>query len=84
NAAQIAAYQAHVGTVPFEIIAGIPCQVGGAARSTAPLELITEYPDETISGPAFRLGHECQFRTAVAAAEIFAAMKVDAVAAPQS
>lgn len=74
NAGQIAAYRAHVGEVPFEIIAGIPCQVGGPTRATAPIELITEYPDETISGPAFRLGHECQFRAAVAAAEIYAEM----------
>jgi hypothetical protein len=78
NARQIAAYRAHVGEVPFEIVAGIPCSVGGAARATAPIELITEYPDETIAGPAFRLGHECQFRTAIAAAEIFAAMRVAA------
>lgn len=78
NAAQIAAYRAHVGEVPFAIIAGIPCSVGGPARATAPIELITEYPDETIAGPAFRLGHECQYRTAVAAAEIFAAMRAEA------
>lgn len=74
NAAQMAAYRAHVGEIPFEVIAGIPCQLGGPARSTAPLELITEFPDETIGGAAFRLGHECQTRAAVAAAEIFAAM----------
>ena len=78
NAAQIAAYRAHVGEIPFEIIAGIPCSVGGPARATAPIELITEYPDETIAGPAFRLGHESQYRAAIAAAEIFAAMRAEA------
>lgn len=72
NAAQLAAYRAHVGEVPFEVIAGIPCQLGGPTRATAPLELITEFPDETIAGPAFRLGHECQTHAALAAAEIFA------------
>lgn len=74
NAGQIAAYRAHVGEVPFEIVAGIPCQVGGPTRATAPIELITEYPDESIDGPAYRLGHESQFRAAVAATEIFAEM----------
>jgi hypothetical protein len=74
NATQIAAYRAHVGELPFEVIAGIPCQIGGATRATLPLELITEYPDETIGGPAFRLGHVCQMRAAIAAAEILAEM----------
>jgi hypothetical protein len=74
NARQMAAYRAHVGRMPFEVIADIPCQIGGAVRATAPIELITEYPDETISGAAFRLAHECQFRAAVAGAEIFAEM----------
>lgn len=80
NAAQMAAYQAHVGRIPFDVIAGIPCQIGGPARATAPVELITEYPDETIAGEAFRLGHECQFRAAVAAVETFAAMIAEAPA----
>jgi hypothetical protein len=74
NARQMAAYQAHVGRIPFAVIAGIPCQIGGSARATAPIEFITEYPDETIAGEAFRLGQECQFRAAVAAADIFAEM----------
>jgi hypothetical protein len=80
NACQMAAYRAHVGRIPFDVIAGIPCQIGGATRATADVELITEYPDETIAGAAFRLGHECQFRAAVAAAEIFAAMQAEAPA----
>lgn len=79
NARQMAAYRAHVGQIPFEVIAGIPCSVGGAARSTAPIELITEYPDETISGPAFRLGHDCQLAAALAATEIFAEMTGEAM-----
>jgi hypothetical protein len=78
NTTQMAAYQAHVGRIPFDVIAGIPCQIGGATRATAPVEFITEYPDETITGQAFRLAHECQFRAAVAAADIFAAMLAEA------
>jgi hypothetical protein len=74
NATQMAAYHAHIGRIPFDVIAGIPCQVGGPSRATAPIEFITEYPDETIAGEAFRLAHECQFRAAVAAADIFAQM----------
>jgi hypothetical protein len=77
NARQMAAYRAHVGRIPFDVIAGIPCQIGGATRATAPVELITEYPDETITGAAFRRGHECQFRAAVAAAEIFSALQAE-------
>ncbi len=77
NAVQMDAYRAHVGRIPFEVIAGIPCQVGGAARSTAPLELITEHPDETITGPAFRLAHEVQMRATLAAVEIFEALRAE-------
>jgi hypothetical protein len=81
NARQIAAYRAHIGAIPFDDIAGIPCQVGGPTRATAPIEFITEYPDETIAGEAFRRGHECQFRAAVAAADVFAEMFSEAPAA---
>jgi hypothetical protein len=80
DARQMQAYRAHVGRIPFEVIAGIPCQIGGPTRATAPIELITEYPDETISGPAFRLGHASQLAAAIAAVEIFAEMTGEAVA----
>jgi hypothetical protein len=36
-----------------------------------PMTLITEYPDETIYGDAFRLAHSTQMATVLAAAEIF-------------
>ena len=63
NATQIATWKAHAGAVPFPVINGIPCTVSESDRQTVPFQLITEYPDETIYGEAFRLGQTTQFRT---------------------
>lgn len=71
NAAAIAAYRAHVGEIPFRVRNGIPCQIGASPGSATAFQLITEYPDETIYGDAFRLGHTTQMHAALAAAEIF-------------
>ncbi len=67
NATQLAAWAAHAGAVPFPVINGIPCNIGESARQTVPWQLITEYPDETIYGDAFRLAQRTQMRTALKA-----------------
>ncbi|MGK9234308.1 peptidase M14 [Inquilinus limosus] len=73
NRAQLAAYGAHAGAGPFTVIDGIPCLIGPDERHVPPLTLITEYPDETIYGDRFVLGHTVQMETVLAAVEHHAA-----------
>lgn len=67
NARQLALYQRHAGSVPFEVIDGIACSVTEVDRPGAPVTLITEFPDETIHGDAFRFAHTVQMQTVLAA-----------------
>ncbi|MGJ7530193.1 hypothetical protein [Variovorax sp. GB1P17] len=71
NAGQQRMWHAHVGEQLFERINGIPCMVETDERSTVPFTLITEFPDQTLRGPAFRLAHTTQMRTVVAAARLY-------------
>ncbi|QRY65205.1 peptidase M14 (plasmid) [Ensifer sp. PDNC004] len=71
NDAQIALYETHAGETGFRIINGFPCMISVDDRHTAPLTLITEYPDETIYGDAFIAGHEAQKETVLAAYDAF-------------
>ncbi|MBM3549966.1 MAG: hypothetical protein FJX54_23760 [Alphaproteobacteria bacterium] len=70
NATQIATWKAHAGEVPFPVINGIPCMVNEHTRQTVPFQLITEYPDETIYGSAFRLAHTTQMRATLEAVRL--------------
>lgn len=70
NAIQIATWKAHAGEVPFPVINGIPCMVSEHTRQTVPFQLITEYPDETIYGDAFRLAHTTQMRATLQAVRL--------------
>jgi hypothetical protein len=67
NAEQIALYEIHAGETGFRIINGFPCLSSLDERSTVPVTLITEYPDETIYGDAFIQGHTTQMATVLAA-----------------
>ena len=71
NASQIAAWHAHAGALPFPVINGIPCMITESDRATVPFTLITEYPDETIYGDAFRLAHATQHATVMAAVRLY-------------
>jgi hypothetical protein len=68
NARQLALYERHAGAVPFEVIHGTACAVSEVDRPGAPVTLITEFPDETIQGGAFRFAHTVQAEAALAAA----------------
>lgn len=70
NEEQIAAYTAHLGPIPSPVYNGIICEIGENTRQIPPYQLITEYPDETIYGNAFRLAHTTQFNTVLHAAEL--------------
>jgi hypothetical protein len=69
NRRQLAAYRAHAGDPPFEVINDVPCQVTVRADQIVPFTLLTEHPDETIHGESFRFAHEVQSRTVLAAFE---------------
>jgi hypothetical protein len=71
NERHIATYLAHAGTLAAPVHHGIPCLVAQSDDQDVPMTLITEYPDETIYGDAFRLAHSTQMATVLAAAEIF-------------
>lgn len=64
---QIRRCEIHAGPLPFERLNGFPCILTESQLHIAPMTLITEFPDETIYGEAFRLGHEAQARTVLAA-----------------
>lgn len=72
NRAQIGAYEAHAGPIGFPVLNGIACALVERSAQPTPLQLITEYPDETIHGEAFKLAHRVQMNAALIAHAIFA------------
>jgi hypothetical protein len=77
NARQMALFQLHSGVSDFTLINGIPCFVNSVENSQVALELITEYPDETIYGEDFVLGHCVQKMVVMAAYEIYQSLLSD-------
>jgi hypothetical protein len=67
NARQIALYERHAGPVPFEVLHGVACSLSQADRPGAPVTLITEFPDETVTGDDFCFAHQVQMEAALAA-----------------
>ena len=68
NARQRALYECHAGPLPFEVLDGIACMQSQTSHD-APVTLITEFPDETVDGDAFRFAHTVQMHTALAAVQ---------------
>lgn len=71
---QLALSARHAPPPPLRMLNGIPCLIAEDARHRVPLTLITEYPDETITGDALAAGIGVQARTVVAAYEAFQAL----------
>lgn len=71
NAVQMAAWTAHAGHAPEPIHNGISCTLTEVSGAAVPYMLITEFPDETIYGDDYRLGHTVQMATVLAAASLF-------------
>ena len=74
NARQMARYQRHAGELPFEVINGSACTQSEVTRPGAPVTLITEFPDETIEGEAFRFAHTVQMQAVLAAVTAWRAL----------
>ncbi|WP_367065292.1 peptidase M14 [Oryzisolibacter sp. LB2S] len=68
NARQRALYERHAGPMPFEVLHGTACMQVQTAHD-APVTLISEFPDETVCGAAFRFAHEVQMHTVLAAVQ---------------
>lgn len=69
NAAMIDLFARHGGDSGLERLHGIPVAFACNDPQPVPLMLITEYPDETLTGPAFRIAHEVQMQAVLAAYE---------------
>ncbi|NWJ27735.1 M14 family metallopeptidase [Rhizobium sp. RM] len=80
NNRQIALYEAHAGETGFRIINGFPCLSTVDDRHTVPLTLITEYPDETIYGDDFIIGHTAQMETVISAYDAWQIIRAKAIA----
>jgi len=74
NRTQLAVYEAHTGERPEPIMHDIPCEITEDDAAPFPLALITEFPDETIYGDLFVLGHTVQMEAALAAEEAYTAL----------
>ncbi|MBV7486793.1 peptidase M14 [Bordetella sp. BOR01] len=71
NARQAARYEAHAMEKGFDTRHGIACVVAETEQEMAPLSLISEFPDETVYGDAFRYAHTVQMETVLAATAVF-------------
>ena len=66
-AAQRRQFEFYAGAVETRMVNGLPCHVSADDRGVVPVTLITEYPDETIRGDAYRRGVAVQKATVLAA-----------------
>ena len=68
NSSQMAMYERHAGAMPFAVLHGTAYTASEVAQpGTPPLTLITEFPDETVDGAAFRFAHTVQMHAVLAA-----------------
>ncbi|MBT9292887.1 peptidase M14 [Prosthecodimorpha staleyi] len=65
--AQRRQFETYAGAVEVRMVNGLPCHVSADDRGVVPVTLITEYPDETIRGDAYRRGVAVQKATVLAA-----------------
>ena len=70
NNEQVELYRKHAGETNFRIINSFPCLISHGKPEDIPMQLITEYPDETIYGEHFITGHDVQTATVLAAYEV--------------
>jgi hypothetical protein len=70
NNEQVELYRKHAGETNFRIINSFPCLISQGKPEDIPMQLITEYPDETIYGDHFITGHDVQTATVLAAYEV--------------
>ena len=69
NQQQIALYKQHAGETDFRFINEIPCLISQAENPDTQVQLVTEFPDETLYGDDFIFAHQVQTATVLAAYE---------------
>jgi len=67
NHQQMDVYAQHAGMLEFEVINGVACSFSDCHEARFAVEMVSEFPDETIAGAAFRLGAQAQQATVLAA-----------------
>lgn len=77
NDAQITLFEIHAGTLTFPILNGFPYLISEDADQLTPLMLITEYPDETLTGEPYVQAHTAQMATVVAAYNAFQTLSLN-------
>lgn len=82
NDAQRALFSRHAGDPGFRVLNGFAVLIGVDDRPRMPLTLMTEYPDETIHGDAFRAGHGAQMAAILAGYEALQALPASLLAGP--
>jgi hypothetical protein len=65
NRDQLESYRQHAGRLLFPLEGQIPLALSETDKPGPAIQVITEYPDETISGAEFRLAHQAQYLAAV-------------------
>lgn len=68
NQQQLETYEAHAGKLLFPLEGAVPLLLSEAKQPGPAIQIITEFPDETVYGDDLRLAHETQYRAAVLAA----------------
>lgn len=74
NRRQIDAFEAHAGQLEFAVRHDIPYLLTRDDAQLTPLQLITEYPDETIYGDDFVMAHQVQYETIMSAYQRYQSM----------
>lgn len=69
NTSMLRTYEAHAGKLLFPLEGAIPLALSEAKSPGPIIELISEYPDETVYGAEFLLAQQTQYLTAVYAAK---------------
>lgn len=77
NRFQLRLREAHGQSEDALVMSDIPCRIAENAAMTVPFMLITEYPDETLTGEAFMLAHDTQRAAVLAAARLLWAGALD-------
>ena len=77
NATQIDLFETHAGALTFPVVNGFPYLLSEDPDQLTPLMLITEYPDETVTGDAFVQAHTAQMATVIAAYHAFQTLSLN-------
>ncbi|MFI0474168.1 peptidase M14 [Halomonas sp. HMF6819] len=78
NRGQITAFEAHAGRLAFAVRHDIPYLLTCDDTQLTPLQLITEYPDETIYGQDFTMAHQVQYETVMSAYQSYQSLTLPA------